>query len=108
MPIYVYRCRVCRAQREVVRPVSRHTKTIPCDCGAEAKQVLTPLHVVPDIAPYRSMVTGERIRGRSHHREHLREHGVIEVGNENVERKVTELPSVAPDIKRAIEEVKAR
>jgi hypothetical protein len=38
--------------------------------------------VAPDIQPYKSMITGERIRSRSHHRQHLRDHGCIEVGNE--------------------------
>ena len=38
--------------------------------------------VVADIAPYRSMRTGERIAGRAQHREHLRRHGLVEVGNE--------------------------
>lgn len=40
------------------------------------------LQIVPDIQPYKSMITGERIRSRSHHRDHLRDHGCIEVGNE--------------------------
>lgn len=43
------------------------------------------LQIIQDIQPYQSMVTGERIRSRSHHRQHLRDHGVIEVGNEKME-----------------------
>ena len=35
-----------------------------------------------DIAPYRSMRTGETIAGRVQHREHLQRHGLVEVGNE--------------------------
>ena len=38
--------------------------------------------VQPDIAAYQSQVTGEMITSRSQHREHLRKHGLIEVGNE--------------------------
>ena len=38
-------------------------------------------HVTPDIAPYRSMIDGSIISGRKQHREHLRRHGCIEVGN---------------------------
>lgn len=38
--------------------------------------------VMSDLEPYRSMRTGEVIRGRAQHREHLRRHGLIEVGNE--------------------------
>lgn len=39
-------------------------------------------YVMPDIQPYQSMVTGEMIQGRRQHREHLRTHNVVEVGNE--------------------------
>lgn len=42
----------------------------------------TSWQVLPDIEPYRSMVTGETITSRSRHREHLRSHGMVEVGNE--------------------------
>ncbi len=40
--------------------------------------------VMGDIQPYKSMITGEMIQGRRQHREHLRQHGVIEVGNEKL------------------------
>lgn len=39
-------------------------------------------YVMGDIQPYQSMVTGETIEGRRQHREHLRQHNVVEVGNE--------------------------
>lgn len=39
-------------------------------------------YVIPDIQPYQSMQTGEVIKSRSHHREHLRQHGLIEIGTE--------------------------
>lgn len=35
-----------------------------------------------DIEPYTSMITGERVSGRRQHRDHLKAHGCIEVGNE--------------------------
>lgn len=38
--------------------------------------------VIRDVEPYRCIATGERIRGRRHHRDHLRAHRFIEVGNE--------------------------
>jgi hypothetical protein len=38
--------------------------------------------IIPDIAPYKSMVTGEIIDGRKAHREHLMRHNVVEVGND--------------------------
>lgn len=39
-------------------------------------------HVIGDIQPYQSMIDGREISSRSTHREHLRAHGCIEVGNE--------------------------
>lgn len=38
--------------------------------------------IMTDIQPYKSMVTGEMISGKRAHREHLRRHNLIEVGNE--------------------------
>lgn len=38
--------------------------------------------LMPDIQPYQSMQTGEMITSRSHHRAHLKQHGLIEIGNE--------------------------
>ena len=54
--------------------------------------------IVPDIAPYQSMITGEMITSRSKHREHLRQHDCFEVGNE-LKPMLTyydNLPDVAP------------
>ena len=39
--------------------------------------------IMPDIAPYRSMIDGSEIRSRSQHREHLRAHGYEELGNDS-------------------------
>jgi hypothetical protein len=58
-----------------------------------------------DIEPYRSMRTGELITGRAEHREHLRRHGLIEVGNERLPlpRPVEPAPGeIAQDIKREL------
>lgn len=38
--------------------------------------------VVRDIEPYRSMIDGSVIDGRKRHRDHLRAHGCVEVGND--------------------------
>jgi hypothetical protein len=39
-------------------------------------------YIVPDIQPYQSMVDGSMIMSRSHHRSHLKQHGMVEIGNE--------------------------
>lgn len=63
--------------------------------------------VVGDISDYRSTITGEMITSRSQHREHLKDHDCFEVGNEKLtpqQRSPAAMPSVAEDIKRAIEQ----
>ena len=55
--------------------------------------------VMPDIAPYKSMKTGEMITSRSQHREHLRRHDLQELGNEplkNLGKPYTGIPDVNP------------
>lgn len=67
----------------------------------------TPL-VMKDIAPYKSMIDGREITSRSRHREHLRSHGCIEVGNETKYLQPKPLqspPGLKETIIRATEEV---
>jgi len=45
------------------------------------QQVNAPM-VMPDIQPYRSQLDGSIVNSRSRHRELLKAHGCIEVGNE--------------------------
>lgn len=49
--------------------------------GTEPYRSGAPM-IQPDIGAYRSMVDGSMIEGRKAHREHLRRHGVREVGND--------------------------
>lgn len=60
--------------------------------------------IMKDISPYKSMITGETIMGRRQHREHLRQHGCIEVGNEKLTPKPRTLPS-REDRRRDIHQV---
>lgn len=63
-------------------------------------------HVMPDIQAYQSMVTGEMIQSRSVHREHLRRHNVIEIGNEDKYLK-PKPKETAPGLKQRIAEISA-
>lgn len=54
---------------------------VPKEDYYEAMEVHAPM-VMGDIQPYQSMATGEMIQSRSRHREHLKQHGLVEVGNE--------------------------
>lgn len=62
--------------------------------------------VMNDIKPYQSMITGEWITSRSQHRDHLKAHKVIEVGNETkyLQPKPKQLPS---GLKERVREIAA-
>jgi hypothetical protein len=47
-----------------------------------------------DIAGYKSMVTGEWIGSRSTHRQHLKEHRLVEIGNEIKAHTTKQAPKV--------------
>lgn len=57
-----------------------------------AHPVNSPM-IIGDIQPYQSMVDGSMINGRAQHREHLRQHGLTEVGNETKYLKAKPLES---------------
>jgi len=70
----------------------------------------TSFQVMPDIKPYQSMIDGREITSRSRHREHLKAHGCIEVGNEtkhlmNPERDGR--PKPLPGLARELREIAA-
>ena len=71
---------------------------------AEAKP---GVQVMADIKPYKS-VTGEIIGGRKQHRDFLRAHGLVEVGNEKMAPpKRKELSDARHDVKAAMEMVRS-
>ena len=41
--------------------------------------------IIEDIKPYQSQITGEWITSRSQHREHLKLHGCVEIGDQTKE-----------------------
>ena len=51
--------------------------------------------VMRDMAEYKSPIDGTMVTSRSHHREHMRAHDVIEVGNERMPQ-----PRPEPEINR--------
>ena len=69
---------------------------------AVPKPVRRGLQIIKDIDPYKSVITGEVIGGRVQHREHLRIHDVIEVGNERPKpRQAVPMPSAKDDVQAA-------
>jgi len=69
-------------------------------------------HIMPDIKPYRSMIDGREITSRSRHREHLRAHNCVEVGNDSSLSKPPKPLQPPPGLKekiiRAVEQVESR
>lgn len=53
------------------------------------------VEVMPDIKPYKNMINGQEIGSRSTHRELLRRHNCIEIGNET---KTLLAPRERPDV----------
>lgn len=68
--------------------------------------------ILPDIQPYKSMIDGSEITSRSRHREHLRQHGCIEVGNDpslyKPRKPLESPPGLKEKIIRAVNEVEAK
>lgn len=58
--------------------------------------------VMPDIEPYQSMADGTWITSRSQHREHLKRHGCIEIGNEKIDTTPRGIPDVAPQERKEL------
>lgn len=103
MPIYAMKC-PCGHTEDIYRAIKDMDKDLPVHCGEPmSRRVVAPM-VAADIQPYRSMCDGSMITSRSQHREHMRRHGVIEVGNEKLpERKST--IGDAPGLKQTLIDV---
>lgn len=86
MPLYRIKCESCGAVDEIVRKVAEYDE-LPSHCGLKMHRVICAPMVAPDIGEYQSIVTGEMIGSRSAHREHLKRHRLIELGNEPVRQR---------------------
>lgn len=82
MPIYAMQCGECSRTEDIYRSVKGMNDDLPECCGNPMHRRIVAPFVATDIQPYKSMVTGEMINSRSQHRSHLKQHGLIEVGNE--------------------------
>ena len=59
--------------------------------------------IIRDIQPYQSQINGKMITSRSQHRNHLRDHGCIEVGNDSsIQNPVYKPPGSPPGLKEKI------
>ena len=77
--------------------------------NAQAKQgASTGCQIGKDIEPFIDPIEGKVIGGNRQKREFMKRHGVIDVGNERGENKKHERPALAPDIRRAYEELQRK
>jgi hypothetical protein len=98
MPIYRIRCSVCESEDDIFRSFENYDDLPDC-CGQRTSRVICAPLVHDDIQPYISQIDGRVINSRSVHRDHLKAHGCIEVGNE----KVTPKPlAPAPGLKQTL------
>lgn len=90
-------------KRYIQHPVT--LELIPAD-EYESPRQAGPF-IMGDIQPYQSMKTGEIIMGRRQHREHMREHKLVEIGNEKVKPRQPVYPteaSVRADIVKSLKQ----
>lgn len=83
MPIYTLGCK-CGHTEDIYRSIKAMNDDLPEHCGVTMQRRIVAPMVAADIQPYKSMVTGEMITSRSQHRSHLKQHSLIEVGNEKM------------------------
>ena len=102
MPIYLMHCDSCHAEKDLYRSVAKMDEDLPNCCGKQMRRKICAPYVVADIQPYQSMATGEMITSRSRHKQHLKDHGLVEIGNEKPKQQVVEKPR---DIKKDLHEV---
>lgn len=91
MPLYLVECPCCAKREEIYRSFADYQATPEC-CGQPMKRVICAPMVMGDIKPYISQIDGRIIHSRSEHRDHLKAHGCIEIGNEKVAPKKLEAP----------------
>lgn len=82
MPIYAMRCDSCGKESDIYRSVAKMDDDLPSCCGEIMRRKICAPFVQADIQTYKSMVDGSMIDSRTKHREHLKRHGMVEVGNE--------------------------
>lgn len=105
MPIYAIKCNHCGHSEDVYRSVANYDD-LPEHCGHKMGRMLTAPYVQPDIQGYKSMATGEYIGSRSAHRAHLKQHELIEIGNEKLTpQKPKSDPTIKRDIINAVNQV---
>lgn len=93
MPLYDVACGICGREDEIFRSI-KNMDDLPTCCGHKMiRMVSAPAVHGDEIKPYRSLATGEMITSRNQHKAHLKQHNLVELGNDMPK------PKKMPDVK---------
>jgi len=93
MPLYDYKCSICREVKEhMVRFADLETASFFC-CGGQTERIISPPHLAVDYPGYECPVTGAWIEGRRAHRENLKRTGcrILEPGESQMAMSLSKL-----------------
>lgn len=111
MPLYDACCSKCGDTEEVYRKMDERHNLGACKCGGERYIAYNPPTPMRDIEGYVSPIDGKWVGSRSQHREHMKRHGVIELGNEKPQLKpfAPSIPreSIRAELKNQVERMKS-
>lgn len=106
MPIYEFKCDKCLQVKDFFCKIDERESLKPECCSLDMKRILSAARVIEDIKPYKSMVTGEMITSRSEHRDHLKKHRLVEIGNEPIKTTANSIDlNVRDELRSATREV---
>lgn len=104
MPIYAMKCSKCGNQEDIFRSIKTMDDDLPVCCEEVMQRMIVAPYVAGDLQPYQSMVDGSMITSRSQHRSHLKQHNLVEVGNETQHMKPKQ-PTPPPGLKQTLIDV---
>jgi len=88
MPLYTYKCGNCEKEQDRFFRISEKPDTVPCECGAEARKILSASTVHGDEMP--AWMRHPEVRGclqnpyekpiqsRSEYKRYLKDNGIAE------------------------------
>jgi hypothetical protein len=112
MPLYDARCATCGNVEEVFRSYEERDANLPECCGAPMARTFMPPQVMRDIDGYQSTIDGSWIASRSQHREHLKRHGMREMGNDKPDFSkrgpAVSRDGIRKELRNTVEQMKAQ
>lgn len=91
MPTYTMKC-TCGHTQDIVRSIAKMDEDLPVHCDQTMRRVISAPMVRSDEQVIRSMVDGKIYTSRGRYRQHLKDNGMIEMGND----APTKIPPLKP------------